>query len=213
MTTIFLYLTDTMSDWEYGNVLAELHSGRFFTDPARCYDVILCGRTLDPVTTMGGLHLKPEVLIRDIRPCTGDLLLLPGADTWLDKAQDPVIEMVRTLPDNGVVIAAICGATMALANAGLLDNRPHTSNDPAVLKMFCPGYQGEPFYVNEPAVTDGNLITASGLAPVAFAYHIFRRLAVMSPATLEAWYGLFTTQRPEFFYALMASLPKSPDNS
>ncbi len=73
------------------------------------------------------------------------------------------------------------GPPWPLQNAGLLDERPHTSNDVAALKMFCPGYQGEECYVNEPAVTDGNLITASGLAPVEFACHILRRMDVMSP--------------------------------
>jgi putative intracellular protease/amidase len=163
---------------------------------------------MDPVTTMGGLPIVPKVLFRDIRPATGDLVLLPGADTWFDPAQGSIIEKVRMLLDEGVVVAAICGATMALANAGLLDKRPHTSNDLTALKMFCPDYHGEQFYVNDPAVTDENLITAGSFAPVEFATHIFRRLDVMSPETLTAWHALFTTRKPEFFYALMASLPK-----
>lgn len=208
MAAIFLYITDTLADWECGHVLAELHSGRYLKDPDSRYDLVLCGRTMDPVTTMGGLPMVPKVLFQDIRPGAGDLVLLPGADTWLDPAQGPVIEKIRMLLDEGVVVAAICGATMALANAGLLDKRSHTSNDQAALKMFCPGYHGEEYYGNEPAVTDDNLITAGSFAPVEFATHIFRRLDVMSPATLTAWHGLFTTGKPGFFYALMASLPK-----
>ncbi len=208
MTSIFLYVTDTLADWEYGHVLAELHSGRFFADPTRRYDLVLCGRTRDPVTTMGGVRIEPDVLFEEIRPVTGDLVLLPGADTWLEPAQEPVITKVREVLDGDAVVGAICGATMALANAGLLDNRPHTSNDLTALKMFCPGYKGEPFYKNEPAVTDGNLITAGSFAPVEFATHLFRRLGVMSPATLDAWYNLSTTRKPEYFFALMASLPK-----
>lgn len=208
MPSVFLYLLDTMSDWEYGNVLAELRSGRYFRDPTLSYNVVLCGQNPDPVTTMGGLHLQPDSLISTIHPGAGDLLLLPGADTWLDPAQDPVIVKVQEVLKGDAVVAAICGATLALANAGLLDNRPHTSNDPVVLKMFCPRYKGGDFYVNEPAVTDGNLITASGLAPVEFACHILQRLDVISPAALDAWYNLYTTRKPEFFYALMESLPK-----
>jgi phage tail protein X len=76
--------------------------------------------------------------------------------------------------------------------------------------MFCPHYRGERYYVNEAAVTDNNLITASGLAPVEFAYHVFRRLEAMTPGTIDAWHGLFTTRKPEFFYALMESLPRAP---
>jgi putative intracellular protease/amidase len=208
MRTLYLYILDTLADWEPGHVMAELRSGRYLNGPAPGFSVILCGSTLAPVTTMGGLRLTPEVLIRDIRPVPGDVLVLPGADTWLDPAQAPALETAARLLDGGILVAAICGATIGLANAGLLDKRPHTSNDLTALKMFCPNYKGEDQYVNEPAVTDGNLITASGLAPVEFAYHVFRRLDVMSPATLEAWHGLFTTRQPEYFYALMGSLPR-----
>ena len=206
MRTLYLYVLDTLADWEPGHVIAELRSGRYLKDPALRYSIVLCGSTQDTVTTMGGLQLAPEVLIRDIKPAPGDVLVLPGADTWLDPAQAPALRAAGRLIDGGILVAAICGATLGLANAGLLDNRPHTSNDPAALKMFCPNYRGEDHYVNEPAVTDGNLITASGLAPVEFAYHVFRSLDVMAPATLEARHGLFTTRRPDYFYALMGSL-------
>jgi hypothetical protein len=72
--------------------------------------------------------------------------------------------------------------------------------------MFCPHYQGGRYYVNEPAVTDDNPITASGLAPAEFAFHVFRKLDVMTPATLSAWHGLFTTRKADFFYSLVESL-------
>jgi putative intracellular protease/amidase len=206
MPTLYLYITDTLADWEPGHVIAELRSGRYLKDPALRHEVVLCGRTMDRITTMGGIPLVPEVLIEDINPGKNDILVLPGADTWLDSAQGPVIGKVRRLLEDGRVVAGICGATLALANAGLLDKRPHTSNDLMALKMFCPLYHGDQYYRNEPAVTDDNLITASGLAPVEFAYHIFRKLGVMSPAALEAWHGLFTTGKPEYFYALMESL-------
>lgn len=208
MPRAYLYILNTLSDWEAGHILAELRSGRFLKDPSLRYDVVLCGATLDPIATMGGLHLKPDVLVTEIQPGTGDLLLLPGANTWLNPEQVPVIEKVRDVLESRATVGAICGATLALANAGLLDHRPHTSNDKGAFRMFCPNYRGEQFYVNEPAVTDANLITASGLAPVEFAYHVFRQLDVMAPATLAAWHGLYTTRKPEYFYTLMESLPR-----
>jgi putative intracellular protease/amidase len=207
MPTLYLYILNTFSDWETGHALAELHSGRYLKDPALKYDVVLCGRTMDTITTMGGLHMTPDTLIEAIRPGKADILILPGADLWLDPGQRPVLAKIADLLSGGAVVAAICGATLGLASAGLLDTRPHTSNDSGALQMFCPNYRGEKFYRAEPAVTDNNLITASGLAPVEFASHIFRRLGVMPPATLDAWHGLFTTRKPEYFFALMASLP------
>jgi hypothetical protein len=63
-----------------------------------------------------------------------------------------------------------------------------------------------PFYKDELAVTDENLITASGIAPVDFAMHIFRRLDLYSQQVLDAWYGLFKTGRPEYFIELMKAV-------
>lgn len=64
-------------------------------------------------------------------------------------------------------------------------------------------YHGTEFYQDKPAVTDGNLITASGVAPVDFAYHIFKCLDIYSPPVLEAWYGLFKTGQSKYFAELM----------
>ena len=203
MPTTFLYIQDTLADWEPAHVLAELHSGNYLKDPLLSHKVVLCGRTPDTITTMGGLHLKPDMPVADINPGAGDLLLLPGATSWLAPEQAPVITKVREVLKSDAVVAAICGATMALANDGILDSRPHTSNDLAALRMLCAGYHGDNYYVNEPAVTHGNLITASGVAPIEFAYHILRRLNVMEEEALAAWYGLYSTRKPEFFYALM----------
>ena len=77
-------------------------------------------------------------------------------------------------PPIGAMVAAICGATAGLANSGYLDSRKHTSNDLAYMKMVCPHYKGEPFYEMGPAVSDGNLVTASGAAPLE-DYTISRR--------------------------------------
>jgi hypothetical protein len=72
--------------------------------------------------------------------------------------------------------------------------------------MFCPEYIGENFYINQPAVTDDNLITASGIAPLEFSYEILKRTNLMKTETLEAWYQLYKTNEPKYFYALMESI-------
>ena len=57
----------------------------------------------------------------------------------------------------------IGGATFGLALEGLLDDRTHTSNAAEYLALT--GYAGGDRFVAEPAVVDGDLITASGVAP------------------------------------------------
>lgn len=203
---LYLYILDTMSDWEPAYLLAELVSGRFFEHPEMPYQLQLCGRSLDSITTMGGIHLAPDMLIDDVEPMPGSVLILPGAMTWLDPGQETVLNTTRGLLESEMIIGAICGATMGLANAGMLNNRHHTSNDIAVLKGFCPNYSGDEYYLSKPTVVDGNLITASGIAPVDFTYEVLKKLEVMRETTLEAWYHLYETKRPEFFYQLMESL-------
>ena len=72
-------------------------------------------------------------------------------------------------------IAAICGATDALANMGYLDTRKHTSNNLEYTKMVCPNYKGEKFYELESVVSDANLVTASGIAPLEFAMEVLKK--------------------------------------
>lgn len=70
--------------------------------------------------------------------------------------------------------------------------------------MVCPAYTGEQHYKLQPAVTDGNLITASGIAPLEFTVHVLRALDVFTEQRLEAWYKLYKTQEPRYFYELMS---------
>ncbi|HEY1407199.1 MAG TPA: DJ-1/PfpI family protein, partial [Spirochaetota bacterium] len=135
-----------------------------------------------------------------------DILILPGGETWLTSEHEPVLAAAEKLLARGVLVAAICGATEAFANRGILDSRKHTSNSLSHLEHICPNYRGRDHFISEPAVTDGNLITASGAAPIDFAYHIMKHLGVLSADTLHAWQTLFLSRREEDFFTLMGTL-------
>jgi hypothetical protein len=47
--TLYLFITDTLADWEPGHVLAELRSGRYLKDPALKFNVVLCGGPWTPL--------------------------------------------------------------------------------------------------------------------------------------------------------------------
>ena len=100
-------------------------------------------------------------------------------------------------------MAAICGATGGLAAAGLLDDRKHTSNAPEFLAAT--GYAGAGNYVDAPAVTDGNLITASGVTPVEFAREILAKLDLHAPEVIASWYKLYGRRDPAGYAELMAA--------
>ncbi|MFP3488378.1 DJ-1/PfpI family protein, partial [Staphylococcus sp. SIMBA_130] len=56
---VFLYVFNTMSDWEYGYLIAELNSGRYFKKGLAPLKVMTVGVNKEMITTMGGLSIKP----------------------------------------------------------------------------------------------------------------------------------------------------------
>ncbi|WP_020617441.1 type 1 glutamine amidotransferase family protein [Paenibacillus daejeonensis] len=205
-STVYLYVFDTMSDWEVGYLTAELNSGRYFRKGLAPVKIVTVGIEKTLVTTMGGLKIMPDIQVDECSIDSIDALILPGGTTWTEAMHAPILQFSERCLQEGIVVGAICGATLGLAQAGLLDSRWHTSNDLGYLKMICPSYTGESCYKGEPAVTDGKLITASGVAPLEFAVQVLNALDVWSPATLDAWYRLNKTHEPQYFYELMNSV-------
>lgn len=208
MGAIYAYVLDTLADWETGFVTAELNSGRFFKKDAPRVSLRTVSHSKGSIKTMGGMTVVPDSAIDDIVLEEGSVLILPGADTWGEAKHGAVIEKARELLAAGGTVCAICGATVALANAGVLDARPHTSNGPGFLDMVAPAYKGQRFYVDEPAVADGNLITSGATGALPWARAIIERLGVFRPDTLEAWYEYFSAGKPEHFFALMNTVAR-----
>ncbi|WP_438448081.1 type 1 glutamine amidotransferase family protein [Gorillibacterium sp. sgz5001074] len=204
--TVYLYVFDTMSDWEIGYLTAELNSGRYFRQGLAPAKIVTVGIEKTPVTTMGGLKILPDVKVDECSIKSIDALILPGGNTWTEAVHVPILRMAEMCLKEGIAVGAICGATLGLAQAGLLDSRWHTSNDLAYLKMICPSYTGEEYYKVESAVTDGSLVTACGVAPLEFSVHVLKMLDVCTPKTLDAWYRLNQTHEPQYFYELMSSI-------
>lgn len=203
---VYLYVFDTMSDWEVGYLIAELNSGRYFKKELSPLEVVAVGVDKNLVTTMGGLKILPSISIDECILESNDVLVLPGGDTWIEEIHEPILKKVSKCLKEGTVVAAICGATMGLAKMGLLDSRRHTSNNLEYMKMICPNYIGEKYYEMELAVTDGNLVTASGIAPLEFAMHVLKVLDVFTPETLHSWFNLYQTHEPKYFFELMNSI-------
>jgi putative intracellular protease/amidase len=201
--TVHVLVFDTLADWEYGYAVAAINNPSYQSHPGR-YQIQTVALRQEPVTTIGGLRVLPDLTLDALEPSQSALLILPGGELWDEGGNTEAAEKARAFLDAGVPVAAICGATAGLARAGLLDDRRHTSNAPDYIAAT--NYQGAALYQNEPAVTDGNLITANSTAPVDFAYHILKRLDIYPEAVLEAWFGLFETGDPAYFAALMSAL-------
>lgn len=198
--TVHVFVFDTLADWEPSFAMAGINNPAFQTQPGR-YEVKTVGLDSSPVKTAGGVTLLPDLTLEQLEPEQSAMLILPGGEAWDEDQNREAALKAKEFLAAGVPVAAICAATAGLARIGLLDDTRHTSNAAEYLQAT--GYQGAALYQNEPAVTDGQLITAGGTAPLEFAYQIFNKLELYSPEMLEAWYGLFKTGDPSYFYQMV----------
>ena len=206
MTAVYVYIMDTMADWEASHVMAELKSGRFFKKDAKAVELKTVSVSKEPVRSMGGLTIIPDCTVDEMAVEKENMLILPGSDQWGDPVHTEILKKAQEFLAVGGGVAAICGATVALAGLGILDDRPHTSNGAGFLNMFCPNYKGEKHYADQPAVRDGNLITAGSTGGLLMAKLILEYLDVFNADMLEYWYSYFSTGDAQAFFAMMQSL-------
>ncbi len=199
---VYLFIFDSMADWEASFAIAAIHNPRFQRNPGR-YRVVSVGITREPVTTMGGVRILPDLSLSEVETSDAAMLILPGGDAWESGANSAAVDLARVFFIEGIPVAAISAATLALACAGMLDDFHHTSDSRDYLAATA--YRGGKFYCDAPAVRDEGLITASGTAPLEFAREIFKVLDLYSGPALDAWYSLFKFGSPSRYHELIHS--------
>ena len=203
MKKIYMYVLDTMADWENGYLLQGLSLQNML--PNKKYQLHTFSINKEPIKTAGGLTIIPDMSLDEIDENEISALLLIGADTWLDEKQKPILDLAYKLIEKNIVVGAICGSTLGLANKGILDKRVHTSNALFFLTSMANNYNGQDYYKNNVAVCDNNLITASSAGSLLWAKYILEKLELYSDKTIEAWYQYFNTGNADYFNDLINS--------
>jgi putative intracellular protease/amidase len=199
--TVHLFVFDSLADWEASYAIAGINSP-VVPEAAGRYRVRTVGITGEPVATMGGVRIRPDLTLDELEPADSALLIVPGGERWDAGELGEVLPWVARFRTAEVPVAAICGATAGLARAGLLDTVRHTSN--AAEYLAATGYGGAALYQQAEVVTDGGLITAGATGALAFAAAIFRTLRLYPDDVTEAWYQLFRTGDASLMGRLMA---------
>lgn len=176
MEPIFIILSQGFSDWEIG-VLAGV--GRAFYDA----DIRFVSADGGHVTSVAGL--KVGGLDRFDAPERGVVVVCGGPEFESENPPD-ISDRLRAAFDKGCTVAGICGGTMALARAGLLNTARHTSNGADYLKMAGAAYSGAAHYVDQPkALRDGRIITAAAPQPASFASEVLAAAGVPDAAVAQ----------------------------
>jgi putative intracellular protease/amidase len=185
MNTAYVFVHHGFADWEPASALAELRRSFGFS-------VQSIGLTSQPVTSMAGLKVVPDIALSEFVPESAAILILPGGDFWTTGEIPAISKAVQSMAGLGRPVAAICGATLALAYSGLLDDHLHTSNGKDFIGQYVTRYRGAQLYRAAQAVRDRSIITANGLAPFAFAAEIFRTMVPERIDDIDVYVNLYS---------------------
>ena len=124
------------------------------------FKVVTAGLDDQPVKASRGMVLMPETTMADIMSTSFDLIVLPGGLPGADHLRENQLlqTKLKQMAEQGKYTAAICAAPMALATAGLLENKNATSYPGSMDKYPVAGMN----YSNDSVVVDGKVITSRG---------------------------------------------------
>lgn len=182
----YVLVFEGLADWEPAMTTVGLNE-------SDRYEMTTVGFDRRPVKTMGGLRILPDIPLTELDPERAALVMIPGGRLWEAEPNEDIYPVLKDCYDRSVITAFICAATLIPARLGLAAGVRHTSNALAYLKTMVPDYRDEASYVDELAVTGGNLITASGLGSLEFALEIFRALDIYSEEERQARYQAMKT--------------------
>ena len=184
---VLVFLLSNFADWEAGYLTAELNSDK----ESNPYCIKTVGVSGEAVHSIGGLTVLPDYSL-DSLPAEYEALILIGGTSWREPVAEQIVPLVKTTLQNNKLVAGICDSSAFLAKHGFLNNVKHTSNSLKDLKIYAANeYTNAQNYLNEPAVADGNIITANGTAPLEFARLVFTKLQLDSDQAIKMWYDFY----------------------
>lgn len=183
--TVYFLAFDGYADWHAAQALCEIRRPGDWQQRT-------VGFSMQPVLSMGGLRVAPELTLAQIDWERAALLIVPGGYLWEHGLGEEAVEASRHAHAAGATVAGVDSGVLVLARAGLLEGRRHTGSWLGHIDMHVPGYRAAELY--DPtalALNDGGVITASQLGSVEFAREVIRALDLYNPSDREHWYRLF----------------------
>ena len=188
--TVYFLAFDGFADWHAAQALCEIRR------PGD-WQLKTVGFSMQPVLSMAGLRVVPELTLDELDLRRAALLIVPGGYLWEHGHGDEAVQAVGRLHAAGVPVAAVDSGVLVLARAGLLDACRHTGSWPGHIGTHVPAYAGTDQYdASALAVGDGGVITASQLGSVEFAREVIRTLDLYNPSDREHWYRMFKHALP-----------------
>ncbi len=179
MKKVAIVLTQGFADWEYSLIAGT--GGPFYG-----LDVQFFAPESGEIRSQGGLVAKVSRELDALLAWQPKALAVIGGAIWAGEDAPDINGIIKAQHTRGGIVAGICGGTLALARAGLLDATLHTSNDADFLVNNVAGYSGIEYYrASASAIYHDRVITAPGTAPVSFTAAIFEGMGLGHDAVLH----------------------------
>jgi len=151
---VLIVATDGFEEWELFGPRQILQQ--------RGAEVVLASLKRDPIQATvhddPGKTIRPDLTIEEVIPDDFDALILPGGVRNPDtlRLHGNVIDLIRAFDRQGKPIGAICHGPWLLVEADLMRGRTATSWGSIRTDLRNAGAN----VIDEPAVTDGNIVTS-----------------------------------------------------
>ena len=173
MARVGLILTPGFADWEYAFIAGT-------ASPFYGIDVRFFAPATGKFRSQGGLTVTVDNSLQQCLEWKPDVVVVIGGVVWESAEAPDIRDFLHASRSSGATVAGICGGTLALARAGLLDTVPHTSNSADFLQN-ADSYKGSMLYrSSSTAVMADRIITAPGAAPVSFTCAVFEGAGLSS---------------------------------
>lgn len=147
--------------------------------------------TMEPVKSIGGFRTLPDYSFETM-PDDYAALVLIGGFGWTTPVAGQVVPIVRKAIESGKVVGAICNGASFMAKCGFLNAVSHTGNGLEQLKLWGgSNYTNPDRYIHAQAVSDRNIVTANGSAPLEFAKELLLLLGNDTPERIEMYYQFY----------------------
>ncbi len=137
----------------------------------------LYGDTVGPITCAKGARVLADQTWDELETAP-DVVVVPGGRGTRTLVEDAaLLARLRSLHEDGALLASVCTGSLLLAAAGLLENRPATTHHGALNELQ--GLDGSCEVRRDVRyVDDGDVITSAGVsAGIDMALHLVDRFA------------------------------------
>lgn len=197
MPKLAVLLTEGFADWEAAPLMASARA-------LKGVSVVTVSPGGEPVMSMGGLRVTPDLELEALTPEEFDGLAIIGGTLWETETAPDIGPALRAFRRADRAVGGICAGVLAMARTGILRGITHTGNSLAYLSET-EHYTGHSSYLDVPfAVRDGHIVTASGKAPTSFAREMLAALGVITPET-AAFLSDFTEEHCPSAYRAAAT--------